>query len=108
MDEPDRSLIIIPEKYRQAAHIGTVIACGPGRWVKGINGGMVRARMDVKPEMLVAFGRFTDWDVDGCVLIQEADVMFILKEPAKIGIDAFVHNAVGVEHVAGSLEARFD
>jgi co-chaperonin GroES (HSP10) len=99
LDEPGQSVIVIPEKYREGTHIGRVLAVGPGKWVEGVNGDMVRATPDVKPGMLIAFGRFTDWDDEGCVLIQEADVMFVMDEPVKIGIEHFTDGEVGVDRV---------
>jgi co-chaperonin GroES (HSP10) len=95
MDEPERGFIVIPEKYKDAAHIGEVICVGP-------------KVHDVKPGDRVAFGRFTDYDQDGIVLIQEADIMFKIAKAVKIGIDKFTHNEVGVERSAGSLESMFD
>jgi chaperonin GroES len=101
--EPERGLIVIPEKYRQDPHIGTVLAVGPGKRIDG-----ERKPLDVKVGEQVAFGRFTDWAEGGMVIIQEADIMFKLDKPVKIGIDKFEHNAVGVERFAGSLEDRYE
>jgi co-chaperonin GroES (HSP10) len=103
-----KSRIVIPEKYQQSAHIGRVRAVGPGKRIEGINGGTVRRPVAVKVGDLIAFGRFTDWDVDGTVLIQEGDIMFKIDGPVKIGIDKFTHNEVGVDRLAGSLESMFD
>jgi co-chaperonin GroES (HSP10) len=95
IDEPDKSIIIIPEKYKDQTHIGKVLACGPG---KRIDGEFVATV--VKAGDLVAFGRFTDFEDNGTCLIQEADVMFKIDAPVKIGIDKFVHGDVGVERSA--------
>ncbi len=95
IDEPERGLIIIPEKYKGSTHIGMILCIGP----------KVR---DVKPGELIAFGRFTDYDQNGIVLIQEADIMFKIAAAVKIGIDKFEHNAVGVDRAAGSIESMFD
>lgn len=95
IDEPERSLIVIPERYRDETHIGKVLSIGP-------------KVLDTKPGDCVAFGRFTDYDKNGIVLIQEADIMFKIDQPVKIGIDKFTHNEVGVDRAAGSVEALFD
>jgi co-chaperonin GroES (HSP10) len=92
IDEPITTKIVIPEKYQQQAHIGEVLAVGPGKYIGG-----VRIPLSVRPGQLVAFGRFTDFEDNGTCLIQEADIMFVIKEPVKIGIDKFVHGDVGVE-----------
>jgi co-chaperonin GroES (HSP10) len=89
IDEPEHGSIIIPEKYKDAAHIGEVISVGPKVY-------------EVKPGEWIAFGRFTDYDQDGIVLIQEADIMFKIKKPMKIGIEKFTHNDMGIEQVQGS------
>lgn len=95
IEEPEAS-IIVPDKYwnakgyiKNSAHVGKVLRIGP-------------KVTEVEPGVLVAFGRFTDYDEDGIVLIQEADIMFKITKPVKIGIEAFTHNAVGVEQVEGS------
>jgi co-chaperonin GroES (HSP10) len=93
--EPERGRIVIPEKYQQPTHTGFVLSVGP-------------EVLDVRPGDIVTFGRFTDHDEDGVVLIQEADVMFKVSKPVKIGIEAFTHNAVGVDRFAGSLEDRYE
>lgn len=102
IEEPEKSLIFVPDKYwnakgftKNSAHIGKVLSVGP----------KVR---EVKPGNMVAFGRFTDYDDDGIVLIQEADIMFKISDPVKIGIDKFVHNDVGVDRAPGSIEALYD
>lgn len=96
------AMIMVPDKYwnakgftKNSAHIGEIISIGP-------------RVTEVKPGMLVAFGRFTDYDEDGIVLIQEADIMFAIPKPVKVGIDPFVHNSVGVDRAAGSMEALYD
>jgi len=89
IDEPERSLIIIPKKYKDAAHIGIVLSVGP-------------KVHDVKPNEMISFGRFTDYDKEGIVLIQEADIMFKIDSPVRIGIDKFTHNELGVDQVEGS------
>ena len=100
--EPERGMIAIPDKYKSSPHIGMIIATGPGRWVEGVNPGLVRRPLDVKPGQMVAFGRFTDYDFEDRVLIQEADIMFVIDAPVKIGIEKFTHMDVGVDQVAGS------
>jgi hypothetical protein len=102
IEEPDKSLIFVPDRYwnakgftKNSAHIGEVLSVGP----------KVR---EVRPGQLIAFGRFTDYDENGIVLIQEADIMFKIDRPAKIGIDKFTHNEVGVDRAPGSIEAMFD
>ena len=92
IDEPITTRIVIPEKYKDRAHIGKVLAVGPGKRIDG-----VRVPMSVKVGDLIAFGRFTDFEDQGKCLIQEADVMFIIKEPTKVTMDKFVHGDVGVE-----------
>jgi chaperonin GroES len=104
ISEPNASRIITPEKYRQATHTGIVVAVGPGK--RDEDGD--RVPLDVEIGDIVTFGRFTDWDVDDTVLIQEADVMFTAPRAMKIDIDAFTHNEVGVDRFAGSLEERYE
>lgn len=93
--EPEIGRIVIPEKYQQPTHTGVVLSVGP-------------EVLDVKPGDLVTFGRFTDYDDEGVVLIQEADIMFKVDKPAKIGIEAFTHGELGVDRFAGSLEDRYE
>jgi co-chaperonin GroES (HSP10) len=101
IEEPNSSVIMSPDKYwnptafKQSAHLGEVLAIGP-------------KVQDVKVEEVVAFGRFTDWDVDGDCIIQEADVIFKTSKLVSIGIAKFTHNETGVDRFQGSLEQRYE
>jgi len=86
--------ILIPEVARQKGLKGRVLAVGPGKWVEGINGGRVRARLDVKPGDMVIFNsRWNDFAGNhedelplgapsNLHLIQEADVFLKIKSNA--------------------------
>ena len=47
--------IIIPQVAQEKGIKGRVLAVGPGKWVEGVNGGLVRKPLDVKVGDLVLF-----------------------------------------------------
>lgn len=93
----------IPESartIRSLSRIGTVLKCGPGKWIPGEwwkvrkrDGGLLyeawewfpghREEMIIKPGMKVLVGQFDDWSAmdagwENVILCQEADVRAIL------------------------------
>lgn len=65
--------LVIPEVCQERSTRGLVIAVGPGK--RGKKG--ERIPCDVKPGDIVLFGKYTDFDRDNLVMIQEADVRYI-------------------------------
>lgn len=55
MDDTPKSAIIIPEIAKERGIKGKVRAVGPGKLVEGVNGGLVRKPVDVKPGDIVYF-----------------------------------------------------
>ena len=74
------SRIVVPDCAQQPSLIGEVVAVGPGK--RRENG--TRQPLDVKPGQLVAFGKFTDYDDDEFVLIQEGDIRGIVNTPCAL------------------------
>lgn len=79
-EDPLSATIILPDSAKDKSHRGVIVATGPGRWIEGINGGMVRQRLEVKAGDVVRFS-LTDWEsLDGeHVIIQEGDIFFVEK-----------------------------
>ena len=82
LEEAPKGIIITDS---DKSTLGRVVAVGPGKWVEGVNGGMVRARLDVKPGDLVRFNsKWSDmgddyqhqpwWWQDNLHLVQEGDI----------------------------------
>lgn len=73
-------IILLPDISQQPSHRGLVIATGPGKWVEGVNVGMVRRPVDVKPGEIVRFS-LNDWESfdELHVIIREGDIFFTEK-----------------------------
>lgn len=69
-------LLYIPDVAGEKATIGTVAAVGPGRWSED---GSRRIPVCVQPGDKIVFGKYTDFEQDGHVLIMEADIRGIIE-----------------------------
>jgi co-chaperonin GroES (HSP10) len=102
LEEPD-SLITLTDKPKGIK--GVILAVGPGKWIEGINGGMVRKKPEVKTGDIVLFNskwndfsasenRGTGADGSGPLerplpltgdpmvhLVREADIFVICDDP---------------------------
>lgn len=85
IDKQKKGRIFIPEMARERGIAGVVRAVGPGRWIEGIDGGMVRRTPEVKPGDTVLFNsRWNDLGdnhervgyqfIDNLHLVREADI----------------------------------
>lgn len=55
LEEPQKGTIIIPDVAKERSLRGKVLAIGPGKWIEGINGGLVRRTPEVNVGDLVLF-----------------------------------------------------
>ena len=69
-------LIIAPEIGREPSFRGKVVSVGPGKRGKHAQ----RIPCDVLPGDVVLFGKYTDFDRDDLVMIQEGDIRYIEQE----------------------------
>lgn len=76
-DHKESALLYLPQIAQEKSHRGIVIAAGPGKWVEGVNPGLVRRPVDVKPGDIVRFS-LNDWESFDSehVIIQEGDIIF--------------------------------
>lgn len=77
-DQQESGILYIPDIAQQKSHRGVVVATGPGKWVKGVNGDMVRRPVEVKAGDVVRFS-LNDWESfdEVTVVISENDLFFI-------------------------------
>lgn len=68
--------IYIPNFTQEKSTIGTVAAVGPGRWSED---GSRRIPVCVQPGDRIVFGKYTDFEQDGHVLIMEADIRGVIE-----------------------------
>ena len=70
---------------------GVILAVGPGKWIEGINGGMVRKCLDVKPGMVVLFNsKWNDFTASENVGTG-SDGKGPLERPLPISADPMIH-----------------
>lgn len=56
LDNPDKiGRIFVPDIAQEKSFKGKVLAVGPGKLVEGVNGGLVRKKLEVKPGDRVLF-----------------------------------------------------
>jgi len=55
IDEPLKGRIIAPDVAQEKGIKGRVLKVGPGKWIEGINGGMVRRKPEVAIGDIVLF-----------------------------------------------------
>ena len=55
LDDAPKSAIVIPEVAKERGLKGKVLAVGPGKLVEGVNGGLVRKPVEVRPGDIVYF-----------------------------------------------------
>ena len=79
VEEKQRGTIVIPDSAKDPSVLCEVVAVGPGKWIEGVNGHLVRAPLEVKPGEKVIIGPYTDLERDGLVLCQEADIRVVLR-----------------------------
>lgn len=77
-DEKSSGGIIIPEKAREKATKGTVLAAGPGKFLDS----GVRKPMDVKVGNVIIYGKYSGVELEiednKIVVMREADVLMVL------------------------------
>ena len=101
IEEKQEGLIIQPDIAKEKGIKGKVLAVGPGKLIEGVNGGMVRRPLDVKPGDVVLFNsKWNDFAGDHYTtssyveattnaereklhLVQEADIFLKLPNGSK-------------------------
>ena len=65
IDEPLKGRIIAPDVAQEKGIKGRVLKVGPGKWIEGINGGMVRRKPEVEVGQIVWFNsKWNDFAAD--------------------------------------------
>jgi len=82
--------IVRPENaaMEETTRHAIVLKVGPGPWIEGINGGIVRQPLDVKVGDEVIIGKWHDWQTadagwgENIIICQEKDVRVIVNKKA--------------------------
>ena len=71
-----QGVIVTPQCAEEPSTWGRVMAVGPGRKTKTGN----RIACEVRVGDVILFGKYTDFDQDDFVMIQEADIRGVVAE----------------------------
>lgn len=88
IEEPD-SPITLTDKPKGIK--GVILAIGLGKWIKGINGGMVRKKSDIKPGDFVLFNSKWNDLTSGELIGTGADHKGPLERPLPLTGDPMIH-----------------
>lgn len=79
-DVQESGIFEIPDIAKRESHRGVVVATGPGKFVEGVNGDLVRKPIEVKAGDVVRFS-LNDWESfdETHVIVMEQDLFFIEK-----------------------------